>query len=49
MLRGILSDVEGLELKSATGKIKDPKLAKTRVKEKEALVKRPEEDPISRH
>jgi hypothetical protein len=42
---GILSDVEGLE-KIATGKIKDPKLAKTREQVRKKLIKIPEEDRI---
>jgi hypothetical protein len=42
---GILSDVEGLE-KIATGKIKDPKLAKTREQVRKKLIKIPEKDRI---
>jgi hypothetical protein len=42
---GILSDVEGLE-KIATGKIKDPKLAKTREQVRKKLIKIPAEDRI---
>jgi hypothetical protein len=42
---GILSDVEGLE-KIATGKIKDPKLAKTRAQVRDKLSKKPAEDRI---
>jgi hypothetical protein len=42
---GILSDVEGLE-KIATGKIKDPKLAKTREQVRNKLIKIPENDRI---
>jgi hypothetical protein len=42
---GILSDVEGLE-KIATGKIKDPKLAKTRAQVREKLIKKPAKDRI---
>jgi hypothetical protein len=42
---GILSDVEGLE-KIATGKIKDPKLAKTRAQVRKKLIKIPAEDRI---
>jgi hypothetical protein len=42
---GILSDVEGLE-KIATGKIKDPKLAKTRAQVRDKLIKKPAEDRI---
>jgi hypothetical protein len=42
---GILSDVEGLE-KIATGKIKDPKLAKTRAQVRDKLSKKPADDRI---
>jgi hypothetical protein len=42
---GILSDVEGLE-KIATGKIKDPKLAKTREQVRKKLIKIPAKDRI---
>lgn len=42
---GILSDVDGLE-KIATGKIKDPKLAKTREQVRKKLIKIPAEDRI---